>query len=627
MRTCALKSAVPITLLLSILFTAICSAYSASPSSVPIGNSDTPVYLGKELQYYIADRQNITITDILKKEHNVQWKQSNQKTLFLGSRSQYVWVRFKLTPSPDVVENWVLEITWPFYDQLELYAVDKKDGRITKTEMSLPLPSYLPYAFNLSMHQDMEKEVYLKLHNIAPLLLPLRLVPASVFVGHTLVRHILLGVLFGTLVVMCLYNTFLSIFTRDSSYTYYVVYVFAIILYTLDNSGLGQTYLWSGNDYIESHSYGLFSSFSFLAAALFIRRFLNLPGHGGWLLHLSNIAAVYWIVMLVLYLFSTHHWILNSENYGAFFSCIAGLIPPVTLWIRGSISAKYLTIAWTILILSTALLMTGLTGIIPFTPIVQNSQNAGFIIEVVLLSLALAEQINRTRKAKETAQKKILTMEREANILLEKRVAQRTIDLKRAMNTLELANKELGTLSLQDELTQIANRRHFNMVFEQEYKRAVRNNQPLSVIFVDIDHFKKLNDNLGHQVGDLCLQHIAQILRSQAARAEDFIARFGGEEFVIILPGTPIKTAIKTAERMRNKIGSQPIHIGGKDHSITASFGVAALPSKNYDNQSSLLRGADKALYKAKTNGRNRTEVDQFFPAVVHSKASQYAHR
>jgi diguanylate cyclase (GGDEF)-like protein len=164
----------------------------------------------------------------------------------------------------------------------------------------------------------------------------------------------------------------------------------------------------------------------------------------------------------------------------------------------------------------------------------------------------------------------------------------------------------LNELSLKDPLTLIANRRAFEDGLERAILSAIRHGEPLSLIMIDIDDFKKYNDNLGHQQGDQCLQQVAQFLSTGLHRPKDFIARYGGEEFAIILPETEIEGANYVAERIRRSLHEHGLHHPESAHNgVTASFGVASVnPMKGFQGES-LVKASDLALYKAKELGRN----------------------
>jgi diguanylate cyclase (GGDEF)-like protein len=174
---------------------------------------------------------------------------------------------------------------------------------------------------------------------------------------------------------------------------------------------------------------------------------------------------------------------------------------------------------------------------------------------------------------------------------------------------MEESNRELKHLSLSDSLTGLANRRYFDSAYEQEWRAAHRRKYGISLIFLDIDFFKKYNDNYGHQAGDECLKQIAGMLKKFAQRPHDVCARYGGEEFVILLPQTSLSNAIELAERIRISIKNLAIpHEYSKiaDY-VTVSLGVAeVVPALIVNSSNHLIEQADKALYIAKNKGRNR---------------------
>ena len=178
---------------------------------------------------------------------------------------------------------------------------------------------------------------------------------------------------------------------------------------------------------------------------------------------------------------------------------------------------------------------------------------------------------------------------------------------------LELANKKLQILSRIDDLTCISNRRNFNEVFRDEYKRAARMQKPISLIMIDIDFFKLYNDFYGHILGDDCLIDVAQAINNESKRTGDFAARYGGEEFVVLLPNTDLKGAEEVGHRIINAIASLDIPNNASPISskVTISCGVVTMTSFEGSDYITLLKRADKALYKAKENGRNRIEFYQ----------------
>ena len=178
---------------------------------------------------------------------------------------------------------------------------------------------------------------------------------------------------------------------------------------------------------------------------------------------------------------------------------------------------------------------------------------------------------------------------------------------KKTEEQLIVLQKELEALSFKDGLTGVANRRMFDSILETEWAHARRNNQPLSVIMLDIDYFKPYNDCYGHLQGDACLKRVAQVLNSAATRARDLFARFGGEEFVLVLPETDEKSAVKIAERCRNLIFKEQIahEASPAGQILTVSIGVSSITPSHQDDPLRFIEEADRRLYQAKQRGRN----------------------
>lgn len=170
----------------------------------------------------------------------------------------------------------------------------------------------------------------------------------------------------------------------------------------------------------------------------------------------------------------------------------------------------------------------------------------------------------------------------------------------------ELAS-ELESQTLVDGLTGIANRRRFDLHLDDEFRRAKRQDSPLSLVMIDVDYFKDYNDNYGHQRGDECLLQIAGALNRVLNRARDLVARYGGEEFTVVLPDTNEDGALQIAESMRTEVEALQVEhafSGVADH-VTISLGVSTMTPGHTSMSGSLIHAADRALYQAKRSGRN----------------------
>jgi two-component system cell cycle response regulator len=193
------------------------------------------------------------------------------------------------------------------------------------------------------------------------------------------------------------------------------------------------------------------------------------------------------------------------------------------------------------------------------------------------------------------------------------RAGKRILELQEELVT---AREQLRMQATHDSLTGLFNRAAILETLEREVIRSNREKQPISVIMADLDHFKDINDTYGHLAGDAVLREIAQRMLA-SFRAYDVVGRYGGEEFLAVIPGAELAMAIELADRLRQKISAQPVHVDGCMIPITVSVGVAASGmERNQAAQAAvLLHHADEALYAAKNAGRNRVESCQSIPA------------
>ena len=166
----------------------------------------------------------------------------------------------------------------------------------------------------------------------------------------------------------------------------------------------------------------------------------------------------------------------------------------------------------------------------------------------------------------------------------------------------------VSRMTIIDDVSGTYNRRYFDMVLEEEWKRSMREYTPISLLMVDIDYFKDYNDSFGHQMGDVCLFSVGKLLSGQLKRTADFTARYGGEEFAIVLPNTSVEHARLLAERLRRSVEEARIKAGKEDVSpwVTVSVGLATTTAEFDQSSASLVKAADSCLYESKRTGRNR---------------------
>lgn len=177
------------------------------------------------------------------------------------------------------------------------------------------------------------------------------------------------------------------------------------------------------------------------------------------------------------------------------------------------------------------------------------------------------------------------------------------------LKTVEQSAEQNRRIALEDPLTGLANRRALFESMDRLCLNAEASGQSLSLMIIDVDHFKQVNDRYGHQAGDVVLQHVAETIKHRL-RANDIVGRIGGEEFLAVLPDTPTNGAMRVAEELRKTMAAAPVVVDGNEIGVTISIGLYSSGRlMSAQTPDSMIATADEALYRAKTNGRNRVET------------------
>jgi diguanylate cyclase (GGDEF)-like protein len=538
----------------------------------------------------------------------------------LGLSSRHWWFRLPVhNERPERVQR-LLEIGYPSLDQVDVYAVE--DGDVVASFAMgdhRPFPerpvSHRFFVAPLEWPADTTRTLYIHVHSTGPLQVPLRLWGYDEFFTHTQLQQTLAALFFGAMLIMGLYNFFIFLGIRERAHGFYVLHLLALVMFVLSVTGYGFQYLWPQAVDWNERSIGVFLTLAVVFAMFFTRDFLQLATRHHTRTVQLALYGVYGLLALMTLsvLLAPYTLMLVIVVAGANIACVTAFGAGFYTWWRGDQSARFYLLAWGALLAGGLILAASRFSILPRNLFTENAVQIGATLLVSLLSLAMAERINEERRRRAEAQRRALDQERaarlardealetqrQANAMLEQRVEERTRELAEA-------NRQLETMSLTDALTELHNRRSFDDIMAVEYNRCYRYGHPLSLIFVDIDHFKDFNDTLGHQVGDSCLQMVGRVIAASASREADVAARYGGEEFCILLPETDLAGALAVAERVRRNVETE--HFPVRDHSyrVTVSLGVSCHYPATADDAQRLLQEADQALYESKQNGRNQ---------------------
>lgn len=410
------------------------------------------------------------------------------------------------------------------------------------------------------------------------------------------------GLYYGALGVIAIYNLLIFIMLRERSYLYYVAFVVSLPLFLASISGHAYRFIWPESVVWNDHSIPIFLGTAFGSSALFARRFLKVRRWSSWIYSsLSAIAALAFGVVAASLILPYNVSIHLLVPLGLF-ACIFEIVVGVLAWKRHINTARYYVVAWLSFLSGGVLLALNKLNLIPTNFLTEYSIQFGSVAEAVLLSFALAERINEERRLRFAAQAEALNATQHLNEELEQRVKDRTQEL-------ELLNAKLEDISNTDSLTKLKNRRYLDSILNTEWSRCRRHNSSISLIMMDLDHFKEINDIYGHLVGDAVLQQVAERIDQAVMRPSDQLTRYGGEEFCAVLPDTGESGAANVAERIRQVIEYTPIITPSGAISITISLGVSVGEENTNASLKDLIKAADTALYCSKTEGRNRVTV------------------
>ncbi|MGE8003365.1 sensor domain-containing diguanylate cyclase [Lysinibacillus sp. NPDC093216] len=552
-----------------------------------------PIKLGKHYDILRDPSKKITIDDLLSGTYHNSFVTSKENYLFFWHTNDTIWLRLDADKLlTDKQESYWLEVTDKL-DSIEMFIV-KEDGsyRVQKRGISNIDDQKIHYRSNLFQIQDSSvKEIYIKLDGELPLNSISYLFTTESFINKIIDYKYLTGIFYGFLAALLIYNLFLFFSLKEKTYFYYVLYMFSFILYqatlnSLDIELLGQLFpKWY---FIKSSA--ISGNILLLFMILFCKEFLELKKYLPRFYKIGNLLLWITILSLIASFFVPDVTITNN------FTIIFAVFVFIFLWLsgifvllKGQKMARFYMVGWTVLLGSIIVQALAFLSLIPFHPsIFERVPAAGAIFESIFLSLALGDKINIIKKEHQEMQQTL-------NETLEHKVKERTQELERA-------KLELEKLANTDRLTKIPNRVKLDDVLEEALQHAQHQEVPFSIILLDIDYFKEVNDGFGHQVGDLVLMSVAEILQN-TIREQDTIGRWGGEEFLVICPQTTLDDAVKLSEKLRQQLENHQFPVVQRK---TSSFGVTSYVDG--DTRNTLLSRCDKALYQAKERGRNCVE-------------------
>jgi diguanylate cyclase (GGDEF)-like protein len=621
---------------------------------IEVGNLNEGYSLNDHIEYFVDDTGEHKAEQLMLPDQ--LWRKHDQETLSFGYTRSTYWFRFEVQNSTNNYIYHLLEIAYPVLDNIRMYVYDAKNGLQVaqhtlgdKTSFNSRQIQHRNFVVPLDLEPAQKQVWLLRIKTSSAMQVPIKIWPDRQFFISDQARLMGLGVCYGIMFIMVLYNLFVFMSVREENYLYYVLYVASMAVFLASLQGLSFQYIWPNATSWNDRVIIVMLAGVVMFACLFTRNFLFLSD-GEEKLNLAFWTVIISSVFIALSVNFISYAILIQTLIGiAVVGISLSIYAGILRWGQGYSSARYYTIAWSSMLLGGVILALNKFNFIPRNFFTENAIQLGSVLEVILLSFALGERLNQEkrerfeaqitalnherianaaqaealeqerfarasqekslvyeREARE-AQAKVLAIQSEANENLEHKVRERT-------NELESVNEKLAELSTTDALTGVRNRRYFDQMLEREFNRARREREQLSILMLDIDYFKRVNDEYGHQVGDDALRRVANVLREVLYRTTDFVARYGGEEFAIILPNTKVAGAYIVAEKIRKMIAKQQFDAAGITFSITVSIGIMGDEPSSGISADFWLKEADDALYKAKEEGRNKIVLSKSCP-------------
>lgn len=604
---------------------------AASAGTVPMPDADHAVPVGRYAEVLQDPDGKLQLADVRSPDVAARFSPVGQDAPNFGYTYATHWLRFNLPAErgPQLAPLLVLEVRFPSLDHLELHVpyatANGVEYRVQRTGDQVPWATrevkHRNHVFRIPTTGLADAPVYLRVQTQSVLTVPAYLWRPEALIAHDRNTQMGYGLFYGLIAALFLYNLMVYLALRDTTYLWYVLYVGAFGVGLAAFDGFAFQYLWPGSVWWANHALGTALCSTLLFGALFARGFLELPA-------ITVFANRFLLAVAALAGFGALCAATGWVPYGSIMralsatACAAAgvvLYVAVRARMRGYRPAGFFLLAWAALLVFIALGALRNFALVPTNFLTVNGLHIGLSLDVILLSFALADRIAAITRDKEAAQaaalasnNALLAATLAAERELEERIAQRTAELNRANERLreEAGERELLLRQLRDQeqqlrhmaqhdvLTGLPNRASLQQRLALAMEFARRNRKKLAVMMVDLDGFKRLNDSRGHLAGDAALAQIAGRLRT-SVRASDTVARYGGDEFVVLASELDRAEDVETIAEKIADLAGMPVAVEGQMERLGCSIGISVFPDDATDALG-LIACADRAMYAAK---------------------------
>lgn len=581
--------------------------------TVVLTDATPRVALSPDVRYYHDLAARDSLQDVAHKLADGRFARLPDESAAFGFQPGAYWFHVRLLNRSQREQRWLLVQQYALSDHIDVYA-NYPDGhaRHWKGGDTLPFSQgrsirYRHPNFLLDLPPDQPVDVFVRVQSQSSMQVPLSLYTQGAFTEMSRDAQLGMGVYYGILLALFFYNMVLWLTLRDASYFWYLLHIsaFGLVLFTLN--GLGFEYLWPGSTWFADKSVPLSICLSQVGMQQFTRTFLGLPERWrtGDRITLGIIA--FYVLLGLAATQLPYHLSTPIASASVFLSITWVATLGLMITRRGYKPAVIFLLAWAMFLLGTGMFTAVAFGLMPKVFFTEYGKEIGSALEMLLLSIGLGYRYSALR----TENERII---REARDQLEQKVSQRTSELSNALNQLADAHTRLRESSQRDGLTGLHNRTYFREGLEGLLPQP-RSGKRLSLLMIDLDYFKQINDRHGHLVGDECLRWAAGVIGQTMRQHNALLARFGGEEFIIALPGMDMESATAVAEELRVRLRAQPFRCQGATIQVTASFGVHVVEADMKSGVEAALQMADDALYRAKADGRDCVRTSDILAA------------
>lgn len=575
----------------------------ALPPAVELDTSTQRLALGGQWRYLTDASRRLSLEDVRQVERAGSFQAATDATASLGSGEVAYWLHLRVSNLGALSNQWILEFPYTLLGAIDVYLV-YADGRISEQRGGGRRPfnfRALPHRtpnFLLPIAADQVVDLYVRLETAGIVFAESTIWRPSAFHEYAEAEQMGVGILLGLLGAFCLYALANAVVARDRGYLLCALWVMTLVLSGMALYGVSAQYLWPNYPELNEIAVPLFAGVAGLLFVALAREALSI-GRKNLLLDMVGRGLLLSFALQVL-LVSVSTVVASSLSLVLLPGAIIYMMVGSAMRVRqGMASANWFQLASFALLVGNLLLLVMLLGLWPVHVVAAAGPVLGSAAGALLIAVGLADHGRRVLN------QRVVELRREKEAI-EGQIRQRSSELRETIETLESANRGLRKSNIVDPLTGIRNRRYFEERLQAEWERALRGENWLAVVLLDLDHFKRINDTYGHPAGDSCLVSAAQAISDVIRRSGDRVTRFGGEEFAIVLPATDPFGAARIGEMLRKTIAELEVSVNGSWLRLTTSVGVAALRPRFDQRPELLVELADQALYRAKQQGRNR---------------------